>query len=149
MILLLESLSKQPDIIVLTESFLDSNNMTTTKLDGYNDFHVVRGEDKRGGVSIFVRNHLDADNIEEFSYIDSEIEICTVSLKMKTTTYTISGIYRPRFKHHKVKEFTKKLSSILQHETFKKNKTLLIGDFNINLLEHNEHRETGEYLNKM
>ena len=149
MILLLESLSKQPDIIVLTESFLDSNNMTTTKLDGYNDFHVVRGEDKRGGVSIFVRNHLDADNIEEFSYIDSEIEICTVSLKMKTTTYTISGIYRPRYKHHKVKEFTKKLSSILKHETFKKNKTVLIGDFNINLLEHNEHRETGEYLNKM
>ena len=41
------------------------------------------------------------------------------------------------------------MTQLLKLDTFKKNKTILIGDFNINLLEHTTHRETGDYLNKM
>ena len=149
MLALLACLKKHPDVIVLTESFLDSNSISTIQLNGYNDFHVVRGDSKRGGVSIFTRNYLTVDSVEEYSFVDQEIEICTVSLKTRFDKYIISGIYRPRFKHHKVKEFSKKLSTMLKQNLFKTNKTVLIGDFNINLLEHQEHNDTNDYLNKL
>ena len=49
MIAFLKCLNKQPDILVLTESFLDSNTNNTIHLDGYKAFHVIRGDTKRGG----------------------------------------------------------------------------------------------------
>ena len=149
MIVMLESLQKKPDVIVLSESFLDSNSTSTMKINGYKDFHVVRGNTKRGGVSVYTRTHLDTDQVDEFSFVDPEIEICTIKLKTKNDSYIISGIYRPNYKYDKVKEFNKKLSSMLRNDTFKKSKTILIGDFNINLLEHNDHRDTSDYLNKI
>ena len=149
MIAVLEAINKQPDILVLTESFLDSNSLRTSKIDGYNDFHVVRGDTNRGGVSIYTRSHLEVDRVDEFSYVNAEIEICTVTLKTSSNNYTICGIYRPGYKHGKVKEFTQILSNILKNDIFKKNKTILTGDFNINLLEHSTHRETQDYLTKM
>ena len=149
MLVMLETLKKKPDILITSESFLDSNSTSIMKIDGYNGYHVARENSKRGGVSIYTSNHLNIDQVSEFSFIDSEIEICTVKLKISNQDYTISGVYRPRYKHHKVKEFNKKLSNILKHDTFKKSKTILMGDFNINLLEHNDHRETGDFLNKM
>ena len=149
MIALLTCLKKQPDIIVISESFLDSDTICTLQLDGYNAFHVVRGDIKRGGVSIFTRNYLNTEQVEEYSFADAELEICTVILKFKTSKYIISGIYRPRFKYDNVKIFNKKITQMLKQDIFKKNKTILLGDFNINLLEHTEHRETSDYLNKM
>ena len=150
MVVMLESIKKKPDIIVISESFLDSNSTSHMKINGYNDFHVARGgETNRGGVSIYTRTNLDTEHVQEFSYVDSEIEICTIKLKTTQYNYTISGIYRPSYKHHKVKEFNEKLSNMLRHDQFKKSKTILIGDFNINLLEHNTHRETSEFMNKM
>ena len=50
MIVMLESLQKKPDVIDLSESFLDSNSTSTMKINGYKDFHVVRGNTKRKGV---------------------------------------------------------------------------------------------------
>ena len=143
----LHCMKKQPDVIVTSESFLDSNSMADFHLNNYKDFHITREDTKRGGVSIFVKQSLNADLLNEFSYIHSEIEICTISLKLSNKSYTISGIYRPRYKYDNIKEFSTQLGKILRHKTFKKSDTILIGDFNINLLEHNTHNDTGDYLN--
>ena len=97
----LHSLKKQPDVLVISESFLDSNSMSSFHLENYKDFHVTRGDIKRGGVSIFLKQTLNAELIENYSYIDPELEICTVTIKLADKTYTISGIYRPRSKHLK------------------------------------------------
>ena len=83
---LLHSLVKQPDVIVISESFLDSDSMSDFQLNNYIAFHVTRDNSKRGGVSIFVKQLHSADLIEEFSYIHKEIEICTISLKLPKKT---------------------------------------------------------------
>ena len=142
----LQTLTKQPEVIALSESFLDSNSIDEISINGYQGFHSIRGTSKRGGVSIFVKNGIDANFIEEFSFINDEIEICTVLINISDKKYTISCIYRPRYKHHMVNEFSKQLKKLLNNPTLKKSNTILLGDFNINLLEHETHLETGNYL---
>ena len=136
MISLMESLTHQPDILAISESFLDSNSIDDTFLNNYQAFHSVRSSKTRGGVSIFVKSLIEVDIIEEFSYVTSEIEICTVRIKLLDKKYTVSCIYRPRFKHDKVNEFSVILRDILQNSHFKKSNSILIGDFNINLHEN-------------
>ena len=75
---LISSLKHQPDIIALSESFLDSDSISQTHLPNYTGYHCTRDYQKRGGVSVFVRDHLCAEIIEEYSYIHPEIEICTI-----------------------------------------------------------------------
>ena len=147
---IISSLKHQPDIIAISESFLDSNSVSHFSLPNYLGYHSTRDVQKRGGVSIFIRDYLGAaDLIEDFSYVHAEIEICTIRLKIGKTAYTISAIYRPRYKHSHVIEFKDKLSEILNHDDFKKSNTILVGDFNINLLEHATHANTGEFLNSI
>ena len=149
MISLIESFNHQPDILAISESFLDSNSIDHSFLNNYQGFHSVRSASKRGGVSIFVKSYIEVDILEEFSYVSEEIEICTVRMKLLDKNYTISCIYRPRYKHDKVKEFSVILRKILQNSYFKKSNAILLGDFNINLLEHETHADTGDFLSMM
>ena len=146
---LLGTLNQQPDIIAVSETFLDSNSMSKFNFPNYLNFHSTRSSRKRGGVSLFIKDNLSPNQIDEYSYISTEIEICTVTIKIQETTYTVGAIYRPRFKHTNVGVFSDILSNILENPLFKRENTILIGDFNINLLEHDSHNETSDYLNMM
>ena len=113
---IISTLKHQPDIIAISESFLDSNSVSKFHLPNYVGYHSARALQKRGGVSVFVRDYLSADLIEKFSYIHTEIEICTIKLKIRDTNYSISAIYRPRFKYTNVLEFKDIITDILNHE---------------------------------
>ena len=63
--------------------------------------------------------------------------------------YTIAAIYRPNNKYEHIREFRKELSPILKSLLFKKSNTVILGDLNIDLLTHNEDKETNELLNLM
>ena len=147
---LLSTLSKVPDIIALTETWLNEDNMNLYSIEGYTAFHIVREPLKHGGVSLFVREHLNCEKIEQFSYLNNTIEICSIVVKIDNASYTIAGIYWPsKNKYDKIKEFRKELSPILKHPLFKKSNAIILGDFNIDLLMHGEHQHTNEYLNML
>ena len=143
----LASLHHPPDILALTETWINDLNKGSFKLDGYCANHVVREPNKHGGVSLYIRSILAPEAIEEFSYLNSLIEICTVSFKLNNVEYTVSAIYRPGNKNEKIEEFSKELSPILKSPRVKKCNSLIMGDLNIDLLQHSEHRQTNEYLN--
>ena len=138
---------KSPDIIALTETWLNDDNKTYWFIEGYKSFHTVREPKKHGGVSLLVRDGLTCEKIEEFSYLNSLIEICSINLNINNTFYTIAAIYRPGNKTEKVKEFRREIVPILKSPHFKKSNSILLGDFNIDLLIHSEHQDTNEYLN--
>ena len=146
---LLESFNKNPDIILFSETWLNDEDKGSIKINNFQSFHVVRNSRNRGGVSIFVRNGLDVELLEEFTYLNSEIEICTVKVLIPDSSYVISVVYRPRFKHENIEEFRKEISPLLNNKIFKKSKSIIVGDLNINLLEHENHRPTNEFLNMM
>ena len=144
---LLSNLLKTPDIIALTETWLNQYNMDNFFIEGYNAFHIVREPNEHGGVSLFVRDGLQCEKIDEFSYRNSLIEICSIKLLVSGSSYTIAAIYRPSDKYKCIKEFRKELAPILKNPIFKKENSIIIGDLNIDLLLHSEHQETNEYLN--
>ena len=146
---MLSNLTQGPDILALTETWLDDNNKMNLKIDGYYAYHVVREPKKHGGVSLFIREHLVTENVEQFTYLNSLIEICTISFKVNDADYTVAAIYRPSNKYENIKEFRKELSPILKSKIFKKSNTIILGDLNIDLLMHGDDKETNEFLNLM
>ena len=63
--------------------------------------------------------------------------------------YIVSCIYRPHSKIKRVGYFNKELTSLLSHETFSKNKVLLLGDFNIDILNFLNHKPTYQFMSTM
>lgn len=138
-------LKRTPDCICLSETWLDSSSEPYIKLDGYVCYNVLR-DSPHGGVSILVRDFIKSNFEPAFSFVNAELEICTVTISIGDTNYTVSSIYRPRFKHDNIKEFIREIEPILNNKLFKKSKTILMGDFNINLLEHHSHSDTNDFL---
>ena len=142
---IISMMKRTPDVICLSETWLDSTSESLIKLDGYIGYNVIR-DAPHGGVSVFVRDFIKSNFEPAFSFASAEVEICTVSISISNTNYTVSSIYRPRFKHDNIKEFRKVMEPILRNKLFKKSNTILMGDFNINLLEHHTHADTNDFL---
>ena len=151
----ISSFSCPPDVIAISESWLKPNNSKFYKIDGYTAYHITRPTIKGGGVSLLIKSHLDSDLVSEFSYITDEIEICTIKLTILckssnvSNNFIISCIYRPHGKMKNVGNFKNVLSTILSHDIFIKNKVLLFGDFNIDLLNYLNHKPTCQFLTSM
>ena len=138
-------MKRKPDIIALSETWLAKADDSNVVILGYKCYNIIR-KTPHGGVSLLVSDNLESCLIEKFSYISPEIEICTVSVKIKDEEYIVSAIYRPHFKYDHIKEFMNAIQPILNDKIFSKSKTILTGDFNINLLEHHTHSDTNDYL---
>ena len=123
---LLGSMLQSPDIIAITETWLNSENMNCYSLDGYDSYHVVREKGKHGGVSIFIKDSLNYENIEDFTFLNSLIEICTVRLTINNIDYTIAAVYRPSSKNLDLKAFRKELAPILKNPIFKEEFIMVI-----------------------
>lgn len=78
--------------------------------------------------------------------IYENIELLTLKITTNSVNFTLNTIYRPHSKHIQVDEFTNLLNSLLQKDVIKKNKLIIIGDLNINLLEHTTHTPTNNFL---
>ena len=141
------SLKKIPDVLCVSETWLSDINTNGAKIDGFMGYHITRPvRFEHGGVSCFVNNAIESELIDQFSFVNEHIEICTVRLKIKEESFIISTVYRPSSKHIDVEIFEKCLSALLKNNLFKKNKHILLGDFNINLLEFSTHSPTNQFI---
>ena len=144
------SLSKTPDVFAISESWLTDSTMNSANIDGFSSYHVPRPPGhEHGGVSCYVRESFDSELVENLSFVNNLIEICTVKVKVKEEIFIISSVYRPSNKHIDVDNFDKYLSNLLKSDFLKKNRHILLGDFNINLLEMSSHSHTNHFINSM
>ena len=135
----LNSLPKPPAVIALTETWLRESFKHLYSLDGYVSHNLVRTNREHGGITIFIKDIFSFELINEYCFINDNIEICTARLKILNYSYIISVIHRLHSKHVVVNEFTTIANQILSNEIFRCSKTILLGDLNINLLEHSTH----------
>ena len=142
-------LPKPPDIIAISETWLKESTQHLYQLDGYEAHHIYRTTREHGGISFFINSDYHAEFIQQYSFVNDDIEICTIKLKSTIPNYVFSAIYRPNSKHVAVEEFSNILNEILSQDLFKSNNTVLLGDLNINLLEHATHEPTNIFLNTM
>ena len=146
---LLASLAPPPDVIVLSETWLTPINKDIIIINGYYSYSIARSQNAHGGVSIYIKQNIESCLLEKFTYINDDIEICSTSIEVLNRSFIICAIYRPHSKRERVNEFRNQLCEILSKPLFKKSNTIIIGDININLLEHNNHRPTNDFINML
>ena len=142
----LNCLSASPDILAFTETWLTDNNKHLYQLPSYHSYHLTRNTRTQGGVSVFISNKLNIEQISELTIANGDIEINTIKINTSSTNLIICTIYRPHSKHIAVEEFDNILNTLLHSDIIKTAKIIIIGDLNINLLEHTTHPPTNNFL---
>ena len=130
----ISSLNFHPSIIILTETWLNENNLSLSNIEGYTAYHVTRPRGRGGGVSVFIRCDLTARKLDEFCLCNDTIEVLTVEVKFNGRLINLVAIYRPH--SDTISSFSTYLGDFLANEKFSRDKTILAGDFNIDLLNY-------------
>ena len=142
----LMNLDVQFSVIALSETWLNEINSSHYGVAGYNECHTVRSGKKGGGVSLFVKDHI------HFTVLD-DISVCTDIIECKfikidkcvfgsDQDVIVGVIYRPP--NTNISKFNDILGDIIHTVKPNVNKLYLAGDYNINLLNCNEHKPTSE-----
>lgn len=132
------------DICCFSETFLKNHESETVQLEGYiKAAHFSRKKVCRGGVCIYVKNQISynkLDWINEMS-IEKHFECCGITVS--DLNYTVVCVYRTPGSNLNL--FIQCFENLLHKLTLRTRaipkKVLILGDFNINLLERNNKSE--------
>ena len=148
---LINSFEISPEIIGITESKLikSSESITNINLENYQIEHTPT-EANNGGALLYINSNTAYKNREDLKiYKARELESIFVEILRPMEKNTIVGcIYRhPSMSVH---EFNNNFLDVLLEKLTKENKNIiLLGDFNINLLNYDNSSETAYFLNNM
>ena len=102
-------------------------------IPGYNAFHSYRDERVGGGVSIFIKNSIKAEFIDELSQVSEHYESCSVLVtpnEYNNNKLRIVGVYRPPTASKT--QFVDCISRVAG--SVGGSSTVFLGDFNIDLM---------------
>ena len=129
----MNSLTVEPKVIVLSETWLTEINKDFCNLDGYSAFHTIRGGGRRsGGVSILINHAITCKKIPEFCFANNILESCVVELVFDKTVLVIFAVYKSC--NSSTEQFNRIFSESLNNEYFKNKNIVVLGDMNLNLL---------------
>ena len=138
-------------VLGFTETWLNENNATLYGLPGYDHYFLHRNGKRGGGISIFVNENISVTVRHDLSIMSSAIECLFIEISAKYTNTrkdTVIGLlYRPP--NQDVLVFSDKVKEILFTVEKEKKFIYLMGDFNINLLETENHSPSNEFLDVM
>ena len=155
--------SNKPNIISITETHLSearSQGYSKTELrdllPGYKFFHQSRKNKRGGGVGIFIADELigKAEVIMENYYFEEEVfesilvRIPSFPFKSTKKDLLVLTVYRQPGQEN-LGKFLEILEKWLNQYDRKQNEILLTGDFNLDLLKHETHAQTSQYLDIM
>ena len=148
---LLASLDYNFDVIGLTETWQSGNSVFNPRLlPGYHPYEYTKGNTQNSGCGIYIKNNLryfKRDDLCVSFYKESEeFEVLFIEIVLPgTSNYLIAVVYR----HPTGTKFCNFLTHM--QEMFKKiskenKKLVILGDFNIDLLQFECHEETNSFL---
>ena len=140
----INTIQHQPDVIVLTETWLSDDNKSIYNIEGFTAYHTIRNT-RGGGVSIYCSNTLKSTIISSLTLCNETIESCGIKITYHNEQYNIIAIYRPHT--DTIENFTYKLNDILNTTNIRKQNVIVAGDININLLQPD--RTTQLFMNTM
>ena len=145
----LKNLELKFDVIVLTETWGKEETLALFNIPGYNSHHNYRQNKISGGVSIFVKNTLHTEEIDELNISNDTIESVAVSINFPATgkAIKIMGIYRPPAGD--VNRFIEILNNIIDEHDLSPSDSVLTGDFNICLLKEHHSALAQNFINFM
>jgi len=151
----LKSLNHNFDVIAFTETWHNENNTDINGFQDYNHEYNYRkakriGSDKTkkgGGVSILVKDNLSYNIIPQLKFATELFESLFLEIDMHGKNIIIGCIYRTP--GHEITLFNKEMENILKTLNKMNKHVYILGDFNINLLNTNNHSQTNDFINIM
>ena len=141
--ILFKSINNPFNIMIFTETWLTENNKHLCNFEGYTPLHLLRPIDrhfdlktKGGGVSIFIKNNIDFKYREDLCLSTPTTECIFIELIHENKKYLIGGVYR--VPNTNVKEFCDSINRLI--EPHRSHEIVLLGDFNVCLLQDNCHK---------
>ncbi len=125
-----------PDLLVVTEHGFNNSNIMHFKIQNYElaNFHC-RSTAKGGGAAIFVKNTFPFTPYRPTEPTDKHFEVTGVKLQAARTQLTIIGLYRSP---NGIEDtFLTKLDQLLSEVSKKPHPFVVMGDFNIDVLDVN------------
>ena len=147
----IDSLDIPFTVIGLSETWLKESNADLYNIDGYNTERNIRIDKMGGGVSLYIKMHIQYIVRDDLSYTLPIVESKFVEINKECVQFNknvvVGIIYRPP--NTDAQEFSAHISDIL-HKIRSENKLCyLIGDFNLNLLNCESHSPTAEFVEMM
>jgi hypothetical protein len=145
----LQSIQRIYHVIVLTETWLNDRSEELYNLPNYSHVTISRSQRAGGGIRIYALNSLIINKMDEFSIICNSHEALFVKVSLpKMFSFIVGGIYRPP--NCSVNEFNDYLSNTLfASEIIIRGKCILLGDFNINMMNLHVQQSHTEFCTVM
>ena len=147
----LHLLNHEFSIIGITETWLKDSTKELYSLDGYQPIHNCRPIRSGGGVSLLIKNHLEFTVRNDLCVSDASAESLFIEIDKdvvgKNKNVIVGVIYRPP--DTDMKHFNEHLEPLLNTIKSEDKIPYLIGDYNINLLNAEQHPPTQEFVDLM
>ena len=147
----LDCLDNELSVICVTETWLTDADCDLYGMSGYIFSEYHRNNRSGGGVGIYIRDCLDHTLREDLSLFNDDLEAVFVEVPNTTLNLNknviIGTIYRPPGSD--LMGFNEWIQDLMDRIVRENKICYLAGDFNINLLNHDTHQLTAEFLNIM
>ena len=153
---LLHDLDFSFDIIACSETWNNEKSETPflpKKLEGYLPYHGTTGSSLKGGCGFYVKDTftpIPRRDLEfKISEKGSESENCWIELVNNSGPNVIIGVFYRHPSRNEKNPFLDKLKITLKKITREKKKTIICGDFNLDLLHFETNKITNSFLSTM
>ena len=147
----LKTLNHEFDIMIITETWGREEFHSLCHIPGYNSIHNFRREKKGGGVSLYIKEHLNYSEIEALNLSNGTIESVAASIGIRNNnrdeTLKILGIYRPP--KGRTSDFIELLNGIIENHRLSEGTSIIAGDINVCLLKEDSSNHTKDFMNLM
>lgn len=137
--------SYHAEILGVSETWL-KNGDPIPAIDGYKFVLKNRDRGLGGGVGFFIQDNIKFNLIDTTNWKFEGFEYQLISISQRRReNIVVAIIYRPP--GNSLKSFNKEFSEFLSYTIKDNKKTIIMGDFNINLLAIESSQPTNEFLN--
>ena len=144
-------LSHSFSVVGLSETHLTESDHNLYSLNGYTILSNYRTERKCGGVSLFVKSKLSFRDRADLNLMKNECETVFIELDKNAVdmpkNVVVGVIYRPP--GAPISSFSDHITPILNKIKNENKLCYLLGDFNINLLNSDQHEATSRFIDFM
>ena len=142
----INSLRSSPSFIAFCETSFKESDINYYEISGHNSEHLygINNKSKGSGISLYFKKSLLFNRIASLNIRNEHFECMGGRFSTHSNQFYIIVVYRF---HYKDNEFSAEFNKVLKDY---KNKPLIVmGDFNINLLNYDSNKTVDDFLNDM
>ena len=146
---LLANINHKFSVLAITETWVKESNVNDLSFEGYNFVSNHRANKIGGGVGLFIDQNFSYKILPEFNVSNANIiESLFVKICIPRHKNIIIGvIYRPPSEN--TLEFVEKVNEIISGVTKGNKHCYITGDFNLDLLKHESHSVTAQFIESL